>query len=182
MAESPAKILVWDPLLRAFHWTLVVSIVAAWLSAQVNETLHEIFGYVAVALIAWRVLWGLVGPRYARFSQFVREPRVVWGYLRSILAGTEARFVGHNPAGGFMILALLTVVGVVSASGWLLTTDAVWGNAWAQHAHSLLAHGLVVLIALHIVGVALSSWRHRENLAAAMVTGVKRGPQSEDIL
>jgi cytochrome b len=182
MAESPGKILVWDPLLRAFHWTLVVSIFAAWLTAEVDESLHEIFGYVALALIAWRVLWGLVGPRYARFSQFVRKPRVVWSYLRTVLAGTEARFIGHNPAGGAMILALLAVVGVVSASGWLLTTDALWGNAWAQHAHSLLAHGLVVLIALHIGGVALASWRHRENLAGAMLTGVKRGAQSEEIM
>ena len=63
MAESSGKICVWDPLLRAFHWTLAVSIVAAWLTAQVDESLHEIFGYVALALIAWRVLWGLVGPR-----------------------------------------------------------------------------------------------------------------------
>jgi cytochrome b len=182
MAESSGKIRVWDPLLRAFHWTLAVSIVAAWLSAQVDESLHEILGYVALALIASRVLWGFVGPRYARFSQFVRKPRVVWSYLRTVLAGTEVRFIGHNPAGGAMILAMLAVVGVVSASGWLLTTDALWGNAWAQKAHSLLAHGLVVLIALHVGGVALASWRHRENLAAAMITGLKRGPRSGEIM
>jgi len=171
---SSGAIRVWDPLVRAFHWTLVLSIIAAWATSEANETLHEIVGYGALALVALRIVWGFVGPRYARFSQFVRAPRAVLSYLRTLLAGTEARFIGHNPAGGLMILALLANVGAVSVSGWLLMTDAFWGVAWVQRMHAILADSLVILIALHFAGVVLASWRHKENLALAMVTGVKR--------
>ncbi len=115
---------VWDPLVRAFHWTLVVSFVVCWLSAQVWEDLHAWAGYVAGALALARVVWGFVGGGYARFAQFVRAPRVVLAYLGAIVRGSEARFVGHNPAGGAMIVALLIVVAATVASGYALTTDA----------------------------------------------------------
>jgi len=172
---------VWDPFVRAFHWSLVVSFGVCWLSAQVWQDLHAWAGYVAGALALARVVWGFVGGDYARFAQFVRAPRVVFAYLGAIVRGTEARFVGHNPAGGAMIVALLIVVVATAASGYALTTDALWGSSGAQHLHSWIARGLALLVIGHLAGVALASLRHRENLVRAMIVGDKRAPAPDDV-
>jgi cytochrome b len=168
-------------LVRVFHWTLVLCFLVAWFSAQVWESLHDWAGYAAGALVIVRIVWGFAGARYARFSQFVRPPRVVIGYLKAIAAGSEARFIGHNPAGAAMIVVLLIAMAAAVATGWMLTTDALWGVTWAQHLHSVVAHGLLLLVLLHLAGVALASLRHRENLPRAMVTGDKRAPQAGDV-
>ena len=172
---------VWDPFLRAFHWTLAASFAAAWFSANRWESLHEWAGYVAEGLIVVRIAFGFFGARYARFSQFVRSPRVVTAYFKDLAIGRERRFIGHNPAGGAMIVALLAGVLVTATTGWALTTDALWGSVAAQDAHALVAHGVLTLIGLHLVGVALASLRHRENLAWAMIVGVKRAPEAGDV-
>ena len=172
---------VWDPFVRAFHWALALSFAVAWLSAEHHEALHDAAGYVAGALVAARVVWGFVGPGYARFSQFVRPPETVVDYLGAIAKRSERRFVGHNPAGGAMIVVLLAAMAGAAVSGWLLTTDAFWGSTGALRAHSLLAHGVLLLVALHLGGVALASLRHRENLVRAMVIGVKRAAGPGDV-
>ena len=172
---------VWDPFVRAFHWALVASFAVAWLSSENWERLHDAAGYAAGALVALRIVWGFVGPRYARFAQFVRSPDTVIGYLRAIKGGSERRYIGHNPAGGAMIVVLLVAMAATAVSGWLLTTDAFWGWTVMQHAHSLLAHGVLALVVLHVIGVAIASLRHRENLARAMVVGVKRAAGPGDV-
>jgi len=172
---------VWDPFVRAFHWALVASFVVCWLSAQVWEDLHAWAGYVAGTLVLARVVWGFVGGGYARFSQFVRAPRVVFDYLVAIARGREARFVGHNPAGGAMIVALLIGVAATAASGYALTTDAFWGSMGMQRLHSLIAHGVALLVVAHLAGVVVASLRHRENLVRAMIVGRKRAPAADDV-
>ncbi len=172
---------VWDPFVRAFHWALALSFAVAWLSAENMETVHNAAGYVAGALVAARTVWGFVGPDYARFSQFVRSPAMVLGYLKAVSEGSERRFIGHNPAGGAMIVVLLAAMAAAVLTGWLMTTDAFWGSAAAQHVHSIVAHGVLMLVLAHLAGVALASVRHRENLARAMVLGVKRAPEPGDV-
>ena len=181
MAASGAVTPIWDPWVRLFHWSLAVAFALAWFSAQGWEGLHDAAGYVAGGLVLFRIAWGFVGGRYARFSQFVRSPGLVLHYLRTIAAGTEARYLGHNPAGGAMIVALLAAVAATVVTGWLLTTDAFWGATSAQRAHSLLAHGVVVLVVLHLVGVVVASVRHHENLVRAMIFGAKRAPDADDV-
>jgi cytochrome b len=173
---------VWDPLVRAFHWALALSFAVAWLSAEHLERLHDAAGYAAGALVAGRVIWGFAGPRYARFSQFLRSPKMVAAYLKAIVEGSERRFIGHNPAGGAMIVVLVAAVAATAASGWALTTDAFWGSSAMQRAHSILAHGLMLLVLAHLAGVTLASVRHRENLVRAMVVGVKRAAQPGDVV
>jgi cytochrome b len=175
------RIQVWDLVVRLFHWGLVLSFAVAWLSANSWEDLHTWAGYVAGGLILVRLAWGWVGTPYARFNQFVRSPRVVLSYLKAILAASEARYLGHNPAGGAMVVALMLMTGATALTGWLLTTDAFWGVRWAQHLHDFAANVLVGLIGLHIAGVGLASFRHRENLISAMISGMKRVPQVDDI-
>ncbi len=172
---------VWDPFVRLFHWSLVLSFGVAWFTPRSSEALHHWAGYAAAALITMRLLWGLVGTRYARFSQFVRDPATVARYLSDIVSGREARYLGHNPAGGMMVLALIVAMATTATTGWMMTTDAYFGVEWVENAHDLAAHGLLVLVLLHLGGVVLASVRHRENLVGAMVTGRKRAPGVGDV-
>lgn len=170
---------VWDPLVRLFHWSLVLSFAVAWLSANFAENLHMWVGYAAGGLIMLRIVWGFIGTPYARFSHFVRSPSDVFQYLKAVASGSEARHIGHNPAGGAMIVALILGMGATVFTGWLLTTDMFWGVSWMQHLHNWSAHGLVLLVGLHIGGVVLASYRHRENLVAAMIVGTKRAAHGD---
>jgi len=165
---------VWDPMVRIFHWSLVLSFGIAWLTSHSSEDIHNWAGFVAVALILLRLLWGVVGTPYARFSEFVRGPATILRYLSTVLAGQEARYVGHNPAGGAMVLALMAAMTATALTGWMMTTDACFGVPWVGLAHDSIAHALLLLVLIHIGGVAFASFRHRENLVAAMFTGRKR--------
>lgn len=179
--RTPMLARVWDPVVRLFHWSLVASFAVAWFSANRLENLHIWTGYAAGGLIALRLVWGIVGSRYARFSSFVRGPGRVLAYLRTILAGTEARHLGHNPAGGVMVLALMSGVAGLAVTGWMQYTDTFYGEDWVANLHGYIADGVLALIILHLGGVALASWRHRENLVRAMVTGQKRDADDHDI-
>nr|WP_319799917.1 cytochrome b/b6 domain-containing protein [Mesorhizobium sp. PAMC28654] len=178
---SPEMVRVWDRVVRSFHWALVISFVTAWLTSHSSEDIHHWAGYASAALVAMRLLWGILGTPYARFSQFVRDPGTVLRYLSALLSGREARYIGHNPAGGAMVIVLIAAMGSTALTGWLMTTDAYFGVPWVEAAHSVAAHGLLMLVFLHISGVALASFRHRENLARAMVTGRKRKAERTDI-
>jgi cytochrome b len=167
---------VWDPVVRIGHWLLVSSVAGAWLTRGPGDW-HVRIGYVALAVVAVRLVWGWIGPARARFREFVSSPAVTLLYARQVLAGTERRHLGHNPLGGWMIVALLLDVALVGVTGWMFTTDRYWGVQWVERLHELLADALLVLVALHVSGVLYASWRHRENLVAAMIHGRKRGPE-----
>lgn len=177
---------VWDALVRSLHWLLAASALVAWVSGhwlgRWFEEIHHTAGYVAAAAIAVRVAWGFAGGRYARFTQFVRGPRVVWAYARQLLAGREPRHLGHNPLGGVMVLALLGCVAGLGVSGWMFTTDAFWGDPVVSGVHAVLAWALLALVVLHLAGVVFTSRRHRENLVRAMVDGNKPAAGPEDIV
>lgn len=170
---------VWDLLIRIFHWSLVLCFTVAWISADEWQDLHEWAGYTVAALVLFRIVWGLSGPRYARFSQFVRSPSEVTQYLKAMRSGRETRYIGHNPAGGMMVLALLLSLALLTLSGWL-GTDLLWGESWIEEVHEVMGNLLLGLIALHLAGVALASLRHRESLVRAMLTGRKRAPGDSD--
>ena len=172
---------VWDPLVRIFHWGLAASFIIAWLTDHSSAAIHHWAGYCAAALVVLRLLWGLLGTPYARFSQFIRNPAAVTRYLIAMSSGSEARHIGHNPAGGAMVLTLMAAMAGTALSGWMMTTDTYFGIGWVETAHSLAAHGLLLLVLIHLAGVALASTRHRENLVAAMVTGDKRKAATGDI-
>ena len=165
---------VWDPLVRLGHWALVASVAAAWFTRHGGGVWHEWIGYAALAIVAFRILWGGMGSHYARFAQFIRAPSATITYARAVLTRTEPRYLGHNPLGGWMILALLAAVIAVGLSGWLYTTDTYWGVEWVERLHDTLADILLILVAVHVGGVIFASRRHRENLVAAMIHGRKR--------
>jgi cytochrome b len=169
---------VWDPFVRAAHWCLVASIAGAWFT---SKALHEWLGYGALGIVVLRIVWGAVGPRYARWPQFVLGPGATIAYARAFVARVEPRYLGHNPLGGWMIVALLGTVVLTCASGWLSITDRFWGVAWLQDTHAFLADALLALAGLHLAGVIYTSLRHRENLPLAMVTGRKAPPRPGDV-
>lgn len=172
---------VWDPAVRIFHWSLVTAVAVSWLTGDGWDTVHEWSGYVILALVAFRLVWGLVGARHARFAGFVRSPAHVTGYLRAMARGREPRHLGHNPAGGAMILALIACLLATGLTGWMMTLDAFWGVAWVEEVHETLANLLLVLVALHVAGVVVASLRHGENLVRAMLDGRKRPAGPGDI-
>jgi len=165
---------VWDPLVRILHWSLVVGVAFEWITRHGSRDEHEAVGYAVLAVVALRILWGFLGTSHARFSDFVVSPSRAFQYGKLLVKNQEKRFVGHNPLGGWMIVALLLVLAVVTVSGWLYTTDAFWGVEWVAHLHLWSTYALLALVALHVAGVAFTSYRQRENLVAAMIHGRKR--------
>lgn len=177
---SPARrILVWDLPTRVFHWTFAACFATAWLTAESEPyaTVHQIAGYLFAALIAFRLVWGFAGSRYARFAEFLRLPREIAGYAAGYFRRAPAHYIGHNPLGALAIVLMLALgVGIV-VTGWLNVND---GERF-EEVHEVLGNGMLIVVIVHIAGVIASSLMHRENLAEAMVTGFKRGPESAGI-
>lgn len=172
--QPPATVRVWDPVVRIFHWGTAGLFVLAYATGDEIEWLHLAAGYGIVALLVLRVIWGVIGSRHARFSDFVRGPRQVRAYLADMARLRAARHIGHNPAGGAMVIALMLMLTGIGVSGHLMTTDPFWGAEWMEELHEALVHAVLVLIALHVVGVIVTSLEHGENLVGAMITGRKR--------
>jgi cytochrome b len=172
--RPPVTVKVWDVFIRAFHWSLVTLFIIAYATGDETERVHIAAGYAISGLLVLRTAWGVVGPRYAQFSTFVRTPREIFAYLRDVALHRAPRYLGHNPAGGAMILALITVLVATCITGYMMTTDAYWGSKWLEHVHEALANVTVVLIVFHVLGVLFASFEYRENLVKAMITGRKR--------
>ena len=172
---------VWSAGVRVLHWALAVSMITSFSTHEGGGRLHEWTGYVALAAAALRVVLGFVGKGRWRFSQFVQGAAATWAYARAVASHTESRYLGHNPLGGWMVLALLADAIATGLTGWLFTTDRFWGVQWVEELHSVLGHALIPLLLLHIAGAVFTSWRHRENLVAAMLHGRKPTAQPGDI-
>ena len=175
------RILVWDLPTRWFHWLLALSFAGAWLTAESERyrDIHVMLGYSLLGLIAFRLLWGVVGTRYARFGEFVRSPALAVRYVKSLVSGRPEHYAGHNPAGAIAILLLL-LLGIASGvSGWMVYNE--WGGEWMEEGHELFSNLMLAVVGLHIAGVIFGSFAHRENLARAMVTGYKQGEPSQGI-
>lgn len=185
MHEKSTK--VWDLLVRVGHWTLVAAFATAYITEGEVMPVHAIAGYTIACVVLIRIAWGFVGTKHARFQDFVRGPRMTTNYLGRVLSGQAERHLGHNPAGGVMILLLLiALVGTVSCgmvlygieegagplAGWVAGAgldEDVW-----EEAHEVLANGVLLLIVLHVLGVIHASRSQGENLVKAMFTGRKR--------
>lgn len=186
--DSTQTVVVWDPLVRLFHWSLVVLFVTAYLSGEDGaESLHLPVGYLLLGLVTFRLVWGFVGSRYARFGSFLFSPSVTLDYLKEIARGHPRRYLGHNPAGAAMIFLLLGLLVATLISGLmvaaviefegpltnlLFTMDDSFA-ATVRTLHELCVDALLPCVAAHLVGVVLASRQHRENLALAMITGKK---------
>ena len=205
---------VWGIATRTFHWSLVLCFAIAYISGEEESLLHIYSSYVIIGLLAFRLAWGFIGPKHARFLNFIQGIKPTLNYLQSILAGKPKYYLGHNPLGGWMILLLLVSLSLTSWTGLelyaqegkgpLASTRLTWispaqadsndhrreeaderrlarenerGNdEWLEELHEALASFTLLLVFVHIGGVFVSGWLHRENLVRAMWTGYKTPP------
>ena len=172
---TKSKTLVWDLPTRAFHWLLAIAFVGAFVTAESERLrdLHMLMGYSAAGLVAFRLLWGIVGTRYARFTSLPLSPRAVVAYLKSLLTFSPRHYFGHNPAGSWAVIGMLVLITLTAATGWAQAVEV--GPRWVEDLHEGLANTTVAVIGVHIVAVLLSSVLHRENLVRAMLNGYKPG-------
>lgn len=183
------EIKVWDPVVRLFHWTLVAAFFTAYFITEDDFLwLHSWAGYLILALLVVRIIWGFSSPRYARFSSFITGPAESLRYLWEIIIGRARRYLGHNPAGAAMIIAFLVLLGLDTLSGivlyavdqgngplagWIARSERL--EEPLEEIHDLLANFTLALVIVHIIGVFLGSMVHKENLIASMFHGYKRG-------
>jgi cytochrome b len=175
------RILVWDLPTRIFHWTLVLSFTGTFITGESERwrDIHVLLGYTVLGLIAFRLIWGFVGTRYARFAEFVRSPAYVIRYLARLARGQAEYPVGHNPVGAVAILLLL-LLGIVSGvSGWAVYEEI--GGDWLEALHEYTSNTMLAVVFAHIAGVLVSSYRQGENLVVAMITGKKQGEAHQAI-
>lgn len=168
-----AEIKVWDPLVRIFHWTLALACVLNLWLVEDGSDLHEWLGYYALAAVLIRIVWGLIGTRYARFSSFLPTPARLKTYLAAMWQG-NAHSIGHNPVGGLMILGLMSLVLLLGLTGWMMSLDLFWGDEWLEELHEGLAEVLMALVLIHVIVVSLYSRFGKDNLIRAMLTGRKQ--------
>ena len=168
-------ILVWDLPVRVFHWTLALSFAVAYVTGESDEwrDLHVASGYTTLGLVAFRLIWGFVGTRYTRFSGFVLGGVAFRRYIAGLVRRTPEHYVGHNPVGSYMIMAMLLIAVLTGVTGFL-TLEEVGGEAF-EEVHEVFASLWLALVVVHVCGVFVSSILHRENLVRAMITGFKSG-------
>lgn len=181
MNNTPTTIRVWDAPTRVFHWLFVFCFAGAYLTSESERwsLVHITLGYSLGGLIAFRLVWGFVGTRYARFTSFVQGPAAVVRYAKSMASGKPQHFVGHNPVGAVAIVLLMLSGIAIVATGYAAFNEI--GGEWVAELHEVSSHIMLILVGIHIVGVIVASRLHRENLARAMVTGNKQGSASEGI-
>lgn len=182
-----ANIKVWDPLVRIFHWTLVAAFTITYVSGEDFLVLHSWAGYLILGLLIIRIIWGFIGTRYARFSDFVYRPDTIKQFLKDTLRFRARRYLGHNPAGGAMVILLMASLLLTGFTGllvwgaeehagplahWFSSGHSVWGEV-TEEAHEFFANLTVFLVFLHVAAVLVESVIHKENLISAMITGFK---------
>lgn len=178
MADNTQEIKVWDRFVRVFHWMLAACVLGNYFVLEDGEGPHRWSGYLAAALVLSRVVWGFVGSRHARFADFFPTPRRLQAHWQDMRQGRLDAHAGHNPLGALMMLWLMALVLGLGVSGYLLGTDAFWGDDGMQELHEVLANILIGSVGLHVLAALLMSRLGGINLIKAMVTGVKTMPQN----
>jgi cytochrome b len=183
--DKASQVYVWDPFVRVFHWTVVVAFTVAYLVEEDPLIVHVWAGYVVGVLVVARIIWGFVGSPHARFSDFVYAPATAFAYVLDLLRFRGARYLGHSPGGGYMVIALLIFLALTVATGLIVYGGDQQAGPLAgmftknfgesfEEVHEVVANVTLALIFFHILAVLLASFVHHENLVRAMVTGYKR--------
>ena len=179
--KTPKAILVWDFPTRIFHWTLAVCFAGAMITQDMESLrlVHNTCGYTMLGLVAFRIIWGIIGTRHARFSSFVPSPKRVIAYVKGLITKKPIHTVGHNPLGALDVIVILSLLIGVATSGIML--DGGFQEEFFEEVHEVLANLLLLVIGVHVTGVLFSSFTHKENLIKSMISGYKIGDASEGI-
>lgn len=171
---APRTVAVWDLPLRLWHWALAACVLAAWFTPTVYDRTHRIAGYAVLGLLAFRLVWGFWGSRYSRFRMIRVRLRAAPRYLWNLRRGITGRYIGLNPAGTLMLVALLVSLAVSAITGLMSVTVTFFGVWWVEDTHHYSSDAVIVLVVLHVLGVVAMALLQRENLIGAMITGRKR--------
>jgi len=171
-------VVVWDRPLRLWHWSLAVLILIAWVTPNTYDSLHRFAGYAVIGLLAFRLVWGFVGTRHSRFDKVGLRLRAAPDYLTNLFRGNTGRYLGLNPAGVAMLVAMLGLLVISTVTGAMQVTVRFFGVWWIEDTHAYSSQAVIVLAGLHVLGTLLMSVLQRENLVAAMFTGRKHPPGS----
>jgi cytochrome b len=189
---KPARVKVWDPIVRFLHWSLATAFLIAYLSEEELLAVHIRAGYLIAGLLVVRIIWGFIGTHYARFSDFIYSPATIVRFLKNTLALRAKRYLGHNPAGGAMIILMIISLMATTTSGilllgaeeqagpvahWFTQTSGFWARS-LEEVHELFANFTLLLVFIHIAGVIVESLIHKENLVSAMLDGFKSADTS----
>ena len=170
--------MVWDRPLRLWHWSLAILVLIAWVTPNTYDSLHRFAGYAVIGLLAFRLVWGFVGTRHSRFDKVGLRLRAAPDYLKNLVRGNTGRYLGLNPAGVAMLVAMLGLLVISTVTGAMQVTVKFFGVWWIEDTHAYSSHAVIVLAGLHVVGTLLMSVLQRENLVRAMFTGRKHPPGS----
>jgi cytochrome b len=174
---GPHAVRVWDLGVRVFHWSLATLFLLNFAVLDEESKLHEWVGYGVVALVALRLVWGVVGTRYARFSAFPPSLSAARRHAMALIRGErEEPALSHNPLGALMVYNLFACMLLLGLTGWMMTLDAFWGVGWLEELHEIVANWAFASVVMHVAGVAVESWRSRVPLVRAMLTGWKELP------
>ena len=172
-AVKSTSVSVWDWPLRLWHWTLATFVVVAWFTPNAYDSLHRVAGYTVIGLLIFRVGWGFLGSRHSRFRRLVARLRAFPPYLWGLRKGRTGRYLGLNPAGAAMLVALLLALTVSAVTGAMQVTVTFFGVWWVEDSHTYSSDAVMILVILHVIGTLLMSILQRENLPLAMITGRK---------
>lgn len=167
------RVLVWDWPLRAWHWALVVFVLVAWFTPSKYDGRHRFAGYVVIGLLVFRLGWGFLGTRYSRFRAVHARLRAAPAYVWGLRYGKSGRYMGLNPAGAAMMVALLSLLTISTITGAMQVTVRFLGVWWVEDTHTYSSDAVMILVVLHVIGTILMSVVQRENLIWAMFTGRK---------
>ncbi|NEV01387.1 cytochrome b/b6 domain-containing protein [Bradyrhizobium uaiense] len=172
-ARGATNVQVWDLPLRLWHWALAILVLVAWVTPNVFDRLHRLAGYGVIALLAFRLIWGFAGTRYARFGKLGVRLRAAPRYIWNLRRGITGRYIGLNPAGTVMLVALLLALAVSAITGAMEVTVTFFGVWWVEDTHAYASDAVIVLAGLHVLGVIVVGLLQRQNLVRAMFTGRK---------
>ena len=180
-SEQKQSVLVWDFPVRVFHWLLVISFAGAWLTSEseAQQMIHYAFGYSACALVIFRIIWGIVGTRYARFAQFIKGPKEILSHLKALMKGRLHQGLGHNPLGALAMVALMGLVLLIGLTGYGNVKEFL-GDLMGE-AHEFIANVTLAVVVIHVAAAFIMSLVQKENLVRSMFTGRKHGLPEEAI-
>lgn len=175
------SVLVWDFPVRVFHWLLVISFVGAWITSESEalQMIHYAFGYSACALVLFRIIWGFIGTRYARFTQFMKGPAETIHHIKSLFTGNQHAGLGHNPVGALAMVALMVLILLIGVTGYWSVKEFL--GDFMSGAHEAIASLALVVVVIHIAAAIIMSFVQKENLIRSMVTGKKQGAPEQAI-
>jgi cytochrome b len=180
-SNQKQSVLVWDAPIRIFHWLLVVSFAGAWLTSEseAQQMIHYAFGYSACTLVLFRIIWGIVGTRYARFSQFIKGPAETIRHIKSLMTGSEHSSLGHNPAGAIAMISLMILILLIGLTGYWSVKEFL--GDFMSEAHETISNITLVIVAIHVGAAIIMSFLQKENLVKSMVSGKKEGTSDQAI-